>query len=90
MTSYVAWLTTDPTCLDQGCADVVVLRDEADVAPGEDNEPLFTAVTTVDARDGDHDDAIREAESLLKAAGWRLEGGWEPVTTGCTATVVRA
>lgn len=88
--NFVAWLTTDITCLDQGCADVVVLRDEADVAPGEDNEPLFSAVTTVDARDGDHDDAIREAELLLARAGWRVNGTWEPVTTGCIAAVTRS
>src|SRR5690606_19848439 len=52
MTSFYAWVTTDPTCLDQGCADVVVLRDENDVRPGETNDPLFTATTTVDAKDG--------------------------------------
>lgn len=28
MEHFTAWLTTDPTCLDQACADVVVLADE--------------------------------------------------------------
>lgn len=87
--AYVAWLTTDPTCLDQDNADVVVLRDEKDVAPGEANEPLFSAVTSVPAKDGDHGDAIREAESLLADAGWRVTGDWEPVPTGCVAAVTR-
>lgn len=87
--TFVAWLTTDPTCLDQDNADVVVLRDEKDVAPGETNEPLFSAVTSVPAKDGDHDDAIREAESLLADAGWRVTGDWEPVPTGCFAAVTR-
>ncbi|HEU4673175.1 MAG TPA: hypothetical protein VFS32_09775 [Candidatus Limnocylindrales bacterium] len=85
--TFVAWLTTDPTCLDQDNADVVVLRDEKDVAPGEANEPLFSAVTSVDAADGDHGDAIREAESLLADAGWRVTGDWEPVPTGYIAAV---
>jgi hypothetical protein len=90
MTSFYAWVTTDITCLDQGCADVVVLRDENDVRPGETNEPLFTATTTVDAKDGDQEDAIREATELLEAAGWKKDGAWEPVTTGAIVTVTRA
>lgn len=90
MTSFYAWVTTDPTCLDQGCADVVVLRDENDVRPGETNEPLFTATTTVDAKDGDHEDAIREAVDLLEAGGWTLAGAWDAVPTGYLAAVTRA
>ena len=86
----VAWLTMDSTCLDQEYADVVVFRDEADVAPGETNEPLFSALTTVDAADGDDEDAIREAEHLLEDAGWRMVGKWEPVTTGYIVDVTRS
>ncbi len=90
MTNFYAWITTDTTCLDQGCADVVVLRDENDVQPGETNEPLFTATTTVNAKDGDHEDAIREAVDLLESAGWKMNGDWEPITTGYLAGVARA
>lgn len=86
---FYAWITTDTTCLDQGCADVVVLRDENDVQPGETNEPLFTATTTVNAEDGDHEDAMREAAELLAAAGWRMEGAWEATDTGYIAAVTR-
>lgn len=96
MEHFTAWLTTDPTCLDQACADVVVLRDEL---RGEADDPnawsstsdeLFSAATTVDARDGDYEDAEREAKELLESAGWKLDGGWEAVPTGATATVTRA
>lgn len=96
MEHFTAWLTTDPSCLDQGCADVVVLRDEL---RGEADDPnawastsdeRFSAATTVDAKDGDAEDAMREAEQLLEAGGWKLDGDWEPVTTGATVTVTRA
>lgn len=90
MTTYVAWVTTDTTCLDQDNVDVVVLRDEKDVAPGETNEPLFSAVTSVPAKDGDHDDAIRETEARLTDAGWTVTGKWEPVPTGYVVTVSRS
>lgn len=93
---FTAWLTTDTSCLDQACADVVVLRDELRGEPDDPNawsstgDPLFTATTTVDAKDGDQADAMREAEELLQAAGWELDGKWEPVTTGATVTVTRS
>lgn len=96
MEHFTAWLTTDPTCLDQACADIVVLRDEL---RGEADDPnawastsdeRFSAATTVDAKDGDDEDAIREAAELLEAAGWKLDGGWEAVTTGYTVTVTGA
>ena len=93
---FTAWLTTDPTCLDQACADVVVLADELRGEPDDRDawfstgDPLFTATTTVDAKDGDQGDAIREAVDLLDAEGWRVDGKWEAVTTGATVTVTRA
>lgn len=93
---YTAWLTTDPSCLDQGCADVVVLADELRGESDDRNawsstgDPLFSAVTTVDARDGDYQDAEREAEDLLTAAGWKVDGAWVAVPTGATATVTRS
>ena len=96
MEHFTAWLTTDPTCLDQGCADVVVLRDELRGEPDDPNawsstgDPLFSAATTVDAKDGDMEDAMREAVDLLETAGWKLDGNWEAVSTGATVTVTRA
>ena len=93
---FTAWLTTDTSCLDQACADVVVLRDELRGEPDDRDawfstgDPLFTGATTVDAKDGDYEDAQQEAEELLHAAGWALDGAWEPVATGATATVTRA
>lgn len=96
MEHFTAWLTTDPSCLDQGCADVVVLRDELRGEPDDPDawastsDERFRSATTVDAKDGDPEDAIREAEDLLKEAGWKLDGHWEAVTTGAITTVSRS
>ena len=91
---FTAWLTTDTTALDGACADVVVLADTdngyADAPVWESTgDPLTHAVTTVDAREGDPEDAIREAEDLLRASGWRVVGTWAGVPTGSIATVER-
>lgn len=90
---FTAWLTTDPSCLDQACADVVVLADELRGEPDDPNawasttDQRFKAVTTVDAKDGDHKDAMREATDLLESAGWSLDGAWEANDTGYIVTV---
>ena len=91
---FTAWLTTDSTALDQGCADVVVLADQNigdDETPewSSTRNPLMHAVTTVDAREGNPDDAMREAEDLLHAHGWRTSGEWSGVPTGYVITVER-
>lgn len=95
-THFTAWLTTDSSCLAGDVCDVVVLEDEL---LGEADDPRawastskehFQVETSVDARDGEHADAIAEAGELLEAAGWRIVGCWEPVGTGYTATVERA
>lgn len=92
---YTAWLTNAPSALDGTLTEVTVLPDkivgERDGQPDRTSvgNPLFHAVTTVDARDGDEDQATREAEDLLTPAGWRLTGDWRGVTTGCTVTVER-
>jgi prevent-host-death family protein len=93
---FTAWITTDTSALDQACADVVVLADELQGEPDDPNpwsstgEPLFSAATTVDAAEGDIEDAMREAEELLAAAGWTKASQWESVPTGCIVTVERA
>lgn len=93
MTShYTAWLTTASSALDTACADVVVLADE-ETSPGQwtsTGDPLMQATTTVSARDGNPAEAIREAEQLLVAAGWRIVGNWDAVPTGYTVTVERS
>lgn len=96
MEHFTAWLTTDPGALDQGCADVVVLRDELRGEPDDPNawastsDEQFKAATTVDAKDGDHENAQREAEEQLEAAGWEMDGKWEATDTGYIVTVTRA
>ena len=99
---FTAWLTTDPSCLVGEPSDVTVLEDEIggyeiDQFGNETDTPIWTstttehmtAVTTVSARDGDHDDALTEAEALLRAAGWATVGDWEAVDTGYIITVER-
>jgi hypothetical protein len=93
---FTAWLTCDTSCLDQPNADVVVLRDELRGEPDDPNawfsttDEHFRAVTNVEAKGGDHDDMIREAESLLDDAGWKIDGAWEPVDTGYIVPVTRS
>lgn len=93
---FTAWLTTDTSALAGDNADVVVLADELRGEPDDPNawsstsDERFSAVTTVNAAEGDIEDAIREANDLLAAAGWSRVGEWESVTTGCIVTVERA
>ncbi|MEU0991240.1 hypothetical protein [Streptomyces sp. NPDC005953] len=89
-THYTAWLTTDSTCLDGACSDVTVLADELSGhhhSTGEAQwvsagDPLLHTVTTVSAKDGDDEQAMQEAQELLKASGWSVDGQWEAVPTG--------
>jgi hypothetical protein len=94
---FTAWLVNDTTCLDQPNMDITVLEDELISADPQDQrawaskgDPIFHAVTTVDAAHGNIDDAIREAENLLAAAGWRTTGDWEAADTAYTVTIERA
>lgn len=93
---FTAWLTTDPVALDQGRADVSVLRDEL---RGDDptdprarfsvGDPLFYGMTQVDAKTGDDDEARAEAVELLRSAGWMLAGSWQACPTGYVIPVTR-
>ena len=94
---FTAWLVNARSCLDQDNMDVTVLEDELTGAENPDDpgdwatdgtkDPAFYAVTSVDARDGETDDAIREAEGLLAAAGWTVAGPWAGVDCGYIAVV---
>ncbi|MFI9331983.1 hypothetical protein ACIGZJ_31130 [Kitasatospora sp. NPDC052868] len=92
---FTAWLVNDRSALDGDDCDVTVLADQADNWKNgkpdwsSTGDPLFHALTGVDARDGDTDQAIREAEQLLEAAGWRVTGTWDAVDTGYVAVVER-
>lgn len=96
-THFTAWLTNDPSCLDQPCIDLTVLEDEPiDDADGKiewvtdsSKDPEFYAVTTVEATADDIDDAFKQAEQLLDDAGWRIVGHWDVNTTSYTVTVER-
>lgn len=94
---FTAWLVNDSSALDGPCIDVTILPDELIGADSDDErawsssgEPVFYAVTTVDAREGDVEDAIDEAERLMDAAGWRTVGKWDAVDNAYTVTVERA
>src|SRR5690348_13396099 len=98
VTHFTAWLVTDTSALDQPCMDVTVIEDQA-ISYKQDEEgnetPVwasqgdqkFYAVTTVDAHDGDAEDGIGEAESLMLAAGWKTVGEWEAVDNAYIVTV---
>lgn len=96
ITHYTAWLTAEPSALDGDCMDITVVQDELIGGdPAEDHAwisrgpSLFHAVTSVDAVDGDPDDAIREAEELLWEAGWRVVGEWGVTLSAYAVTVAR-
>lgn len=84
--AFTAWLTTDRSATATDACDVVVLKDDS--TDPEDWEQ-FHAITTVDARTGDHDDAIKQARDLLEDAGWHMVGKWNAVPTGYVITVER-
>jgi hypothetical protein len=95
---FTAWLVNDPSALDQACMDISILEDELIGADPEDDgawstdssKPVaFYAVTTVDAREGDIDDAQDEAEDLMSATGWRTVGKWDAVDNAYIVTVER-
>jgi hypothetical protein len=96
---FTAWITTDASAVTTGHCDVIVLTDQItgyregtngdEIPEWESTGPeMFSAVTGVPV-DGDHKDAIDEAETLLNAAGWYRTADWEAVTTGYIATVTR-
>jgi hypothetical protein len=97
-THFTAWLVNDTSCLDQPCMDITVLEDEllgedpADHAAWttDSSKPIaFHALTTVDARDGDIDRGIAEAEAAMDAAGWRIVGAWDAVDNAYIVPVER-
>jgi hypothetical protein len=93
---FTAWLVNIPSCLDQDFMDLTVLEDELIGDPDDGNwatdsskEPAFYAITTVDALDGDVEDAQREAKELLTAAGWSIVGDWDVTDNAYVVTVER-
>ncbi|BFP50049.1 hypothetical protein KCMC57_64170 (plasmid) [Kitasatospora sp. CMC57] len=100
-THFTAWLVDDRSCLDQDNCDVTVLADDITTVIDYDGNgfevekpeysstgaPVFYGITGVDARDGNVDDAIREAEQMLDAAGWVVTGTWEAVGTSYVVEV---
>jgi hypothetical protein len=95
---FTAWMANDPSVLDQPFMDVTVLEDEATSYRTETREvpewsstgkQAFYGVTTVDAREGDAQDGIKQAEELLGAAGWRIAGKWEATDSAYLVTVER-
>lgn len=95
---FTAWLVNDPSCLDQGCMDITIWEDaliggdperDGDWATDSTKDQSFYAVTTVDARDGDVQDAMDEAATLMGAAGWHTVGKWDAVDNAYIVTVAR-
>jgi hypothetical protein len=96
-THFTAWVTTTTSALDQDNIDVTILEDEeiGDPEGGDGTwackggDALFYAITSVPAEDGDTAQALREAEELMRDAGWTTVGKWDDVDTGCIITVER-
>ncbi len=95
---FTAWMCNDPSCLDTPFMDVTVLEDMlVNGDPEKDSEwssdstkPVaFFARTTVDAKEGDAQAGIDQAEELMSAAGWRTVGGWDALDTAYVCTVVK-
>jgi hypothetical protein len=99
---FTAWLTNDPSMLDQPNMDVAIIED---ILTGDDaddprawssssNPQPFYAVTDVPARDddstpnaGDARKGIEAAETLMRAAGWRVVSDWTDTPSAYVATV---
>jgi len=100
-THFTAWLVNDRTCLDQDNCDITVLGDDINTVIAYDDcnqeieqpeysstgDPVFYGITGVNAKDGDVNDAIREAEQMLDDAGWHTAGTWEAVGTSYVVEV---
>ena len=98
---FTAWLVDDRSCLDQDNCDVTVLADDITTFIDYDHDgteiekpeysstgdPVFYGITGVDARNGDINEAIREAEQMLDDAGWQTSGTWEAVGTSYVVEV---
>lgn len=94
---FTAWLTNDPGCVETDVCELTVLQDTLigqdptdPRAWGTDTSmdaPLFS-LTSVDVRTGDIEDAVQEAEEILRHNGWTIvSDGWEPTVTSYIATV---
>lgn len=93
---FTAWLVNAPSALDQPCMDVTILEDELLGGDPEDDgnwstdsskPTAFHDVTAIDARSGEVEDAIGEAENLMEQAGWRTVGTWDSVDNAYIVTV---
>lgn len=95
-----AWMANGSSVLDQPNMDVTIIEDtltggdpddpRAWSSGGTGNAPYpFYAVTETNAREGDAEKGIEEAEALMTAAGWRVVGKWEATPDAYTATVER-
>jgi hypothetical protein len=100
-THFTAWLVNDTSALETAACDITILQDEINGYRTDDegNETtpewtstdtqMFHAVTTVDAKEGDINDAITEATDLMSKAGWTTVGDWEAVDIAYVITVER-
>lgn len=96
VTHFTAWLANDPSALETDCVDISIIEDELIGGDPENDSDWasqggvkFHAVTSVNAEDGDIDDAQTEAEALMDAAGWRIVGNWDATDNAYIVTVER-
>lgn len=97
-THFTVWVCNDPSSLEGSNCDVEVKADkplayyddEQRISWESTGDPLLRAVTSVDARDGDIDQALREAKGMLEEAGWEITGKWEALADAYVAEVERS
>ncbi|MFJ2217731.1 hypothetical protein ACIQVO_37100 [Streptomyces sp. NPDC101062] len=97
---FTAWFTDDLSASDQCVLDIVkdeIVRYEADRSGFTTDEPLWGAKgqpilnipTAMDASSG-RPDTLRQAEQLLRDAGWETVGDWSDNQSGYTVAVEQA
>lgn len=101
---FTAWVTTDPSAVEGGIADVTVvidervvvgsrydydLDDDVDITDWDSTGVAVLVAPTGIACDGDDEVILAAARELLGDAGWTLVGGATAVPTGYTITVER-
>ncbi|WP_326681678.1 hypothetical protein [Streptomyces sp. NBC_01237] len=97
---FTAWFTDDPSVSDKCVLDIFkdeIVGYETGLSGFTTDEPVWGAAgrpilnipTAMDVNSGRRD-TLRQAEQLLRDAGWEAVGGWSDNQSGYTITVEQA
>lgn len=81
--TITAWVTTDPAALPSGYVELDIVPD------GTWNIPGNRVVTAVPVTAEDYGPAIDQADSALRALGYRRAGKWTSTNTAFVAEIVK-